>query len=284
MDGFYLIDKPKGMTSRKVSDYVGKLLHTKKVGHIGTLDPFASGLLIVAVNKGCKAIPFVDDETKVYEATLKLGEKTSSGDLDGEVIEIKDVPTLDSSKIETVLNSFLGNKSQIPPMTSAIRVNGKRLYDLAHKGIEIERLPRIIHIFDISLISYDPIKQEIKFVTKVSKGTYIRVLGEDIAKELGTVGHLTNLIRLEVGNISIDEANEMNENMKIHSVYEILSKAMDVITLDKQSIEDMKNGKIKYLTHEITRERVLVVDSSQEPIAVYIKDENNQLKFVRGLF
>ena len=284
MDGFYLIDKPKGMTSRKVSDYVGRLLNTKKVGHIGTLDPFASGLLIVAVNKGCKAIPFVDDETKVYEATLKLGEKTSSGDLDGEVIEIKDVPTLDSSKIETVLNSFLGNKSQIPPMTSAIRVNGKRLYDLAHKGIEIERLPRIIHIFDISLISYDPIKQEIKFVTKVSKGTYIRVLGEDIANELGTVGHLTNLIRLEVGNISIDEANEMNENMKIHSVYEILSKAMDVITLDKQSIEDMKNGKIKYLTHETTRERVLVVDSSQEPIAVYIKDENNQLKFVRGLF
>lgn len=284
MDGFYLINKPKGMTSRKVSDTVGKLFNTKKVGHIGTLDPFASGLLIVAINKGCKAIPFVLDDIKTYEATLKLGKKTSSGDIDGEIIDECDVPSSDEDKIKDVLNSFLGKQSQIPPMTSAIRINGKRLYELAHKGLEVERTPREIYIHDISLIEYDSKEKTIKFKTTVSKGTYIRVLGEDIANKLNTVGYLTNLVRLEVNGIKLDEADELNESMKIHSTYEILSRFIVTKEMDNQIVEDIKNGKIKYLNGHYQEDKLLIVDSNKSPIAVYGKDETNRLKFIRGLF
>ena len=151
-NGFILINKRVGVTSRSVDNVIQRLFHTRKVGHLGTLDPFASGLLVIAVNKGCKSLPFLDDSFKTYQATLSLGKSTSTGDLTGEVKEEKEVPVSNVSTIQTIFDSFLGESEQIPPMTSALHHEGKRLYDLSRKGIEIERKPRKIFIKSLKLI------------------------------------------------------------------------------------------------------------------------------------
>lgn len=284
MDGFILINKPVGPTSRKVTDTVGKFFYTKKVGHVGTLDPFASGLLIVAINKGCKAIQFLDDSYKSYLATIKLGEKTKTGDIEGEIVEQKEVPNLEESDIKDVLTSFLGKSSQVPPMTSAIRVNGKRLYELAHEGKEISRTPREIEVKSIELISYK--NNELTFRAKVSKGTYIRVLGEDIATKLKTVGHLIKLEREEVGPYKLCNSIALDSlcDSSVKSTYEMLKDDSEVVKLSESEIKDVKDGKRTTLTYESKFDRLLVVDSYNTAIAIYLKNKDNKFVFARGLF
>ena len=154
MDGFIFLDKEIDITSTKEGSKIKSIFHTKKVGHVGTLDPFASGLLILGINKATKAITFFDDFTKEYIATIKLGVATDTLDLTGKEIIRKDIPNLSIDKINEVLHSFLGKSQQLPPMTSAIKINGKKLYELAHKGQEIDRPLRDIEIFNIELIDF----------------------------------------------------------------------------------------------------------------------------------
>ena len=149
MDGFIFLDKKEGITSQKADIELKKLFNTSKVGHVGTLDPFATGLLILGVNKATKGIAFFDDFDKEYIATIKLGIETDSMDIDGNEVSRKEVPNLSIDKIEEVLNSFLGKSKQLPPMTSAIKINGTALYKLAHKGKEIDRPFRDIEIYEI---------------------------------------------------------------------------------------------------------------------------------------
>ena len=139
--GLILIDKPEGMTSREVDNRIGRRFGTHKVGHLGTLDPFATGLLVVAVNRGTKFLPYILDGEKTYQAVLKLGQKNSSGDKTDPIIEEKEVPELDEKKIQDALASMLGKQLQTPPMTSAKKVDGVALYKQAHKGVEVERKP-----------------------------------------------------------------------------------------------------------------------------------------------
>ena len=207
--GSLLINKEIGLTSRQEVNNVSHRLGEKKAGHIGTLDPFADGLLIVLLGSSTKISPFLEVMDKTYIATLKLGSKTNTGDLTGEVVETKEIPELTKAKINNVLNTFLGKNTQIPPIFSALKVNGQPMYKYARKGIEIERKPREIEIFKIYLVSFE--KDEITFLTKVSKGTYIRTLGEDIAERLGTVGHLTKLTRIEIGPYSLKDAKKSSE-------------------------------------------------------------------------
>lgn len=209
VNGILLIDKPEGLTSRQVDNRLQRLFQTRKVGHLGTLDPFATGLLIVAVNEGTKYLNFLPDEEKTYEARLVLGKATDTGDKTGQVIEEKPAPVLTQETVIATLNSFLGKGEQIPPMTSAIKVDGTALYKLAHKGQEVERAARPIEIFSIELLKLAPC--EIRFSCRVSKGTYIRVLGEDIARALGTVGYLEELRRTAVGRVSIAQAIPLDE-------------------------------------------------------------------------
>ena len=185
MDGFVFIDKEPGYTSKDVSMKVGKLFHTTKVGHIGTLDPFASGLLIVMVNKATKSLICFEDFPKRYVATIKLGEYKDTMDIEGTTTETCPIPELNKEIIEKTLKKFLGKSMQTVPLTSAVHVNGKRLYEYAHRGQEVELPQREIEIFDIKFLDFA--KDEITFETYVSKGTYIRALGADIAKELGKV-------------------------------------------------------------------------------------------------
>ncbi len=204
LNGIVLIDKKIGNSTTKEEIPLKRIFDTKKVGHLGTLDPFASGLIICGINKGTKTFPLIEDGDKTYIATLKLGEKTSTLDLEGEIIDKKEVSYHSKEEIEKVLNSFLGEIEQIPPMYSAIKVNGKKLYELARRNIQIDVKPRKVTIKEIHLNSFT--NNTITFTAKVSKGTYIRTLGEDIATKLNELGHLIYLRRTQVGDFKIEDA------------------------------------------------------------------------------
>lgn len=201
--------KPKGWTSFDVVKKVRSITKEKKVGHAGTLDPFAEGVLILGTGKDTKRLSEISSTKKIYKAVLKLGIQTDSFDIDGKIISESEIPDLSTEKIKRVLTSFLGEQLQIPPMFSAKKVNGTRLYKLARKNIEIEREPSKIHIYEIDLIDYSvPL---VTFQVTCSKGTYIRVLGSDIAEKLGTVGHLIELTRLGVGDFMLNDTVRIEE-------------------------------------------------------------------------
>ncbi len=203
------INKPVGWTSFDVVKKIRGITKEKKVGHGGTLDPFAKGVLIIGTGKHTKDLAHVSHSNKSYEAVIKLGQETNSLDTEGDIIKTAPIPNISKEHIQTTLESFLGKQNQIPPMFSAKKVNGKRLYSLAREGITIEREPIEITIESIELLSYA--ENEIRFSTTCTKGTYIRVLGSDIAKKLGTVGYLIELTRTHVGNANIKESLTINE-------------------------------------------------------------------------
>lgn len=200
----YNINKPIGWTSFDVVKKIRNITKLKKVGHGGTLDPFADGVLIIGVGKGTKLLTDIVNEKKSYNATLFLGEETDSLDKEGEIVKRKSVPKLNEDLVIKILNSFLGRYIQKPPMFSAKKVNGVRLYKLARKKIEVERDDQNCTIYDISLKGIE--NNIIEFAVTCSKGTYIRVLGSDIAKKIGTVGYLTKLTRTSIGKHSLSKS------------------------------------------------------------------------------
>lgn len=202
--GLLLVDKPVGITSFKLVHIIKKIFNVKKVGHCGTLDPLASGLMIVLVGKYTKFQDKFMKQDKVYYAEIKLGLKTDSGDLDGKIISQSDFSHVTKELIETSCKSFLGKISQIPPMYSALKVNGQKLYDLARKGITIDRKPREITIYSIDLIDYKNDTFSIR--VKCSSGTYIRTLAEDIGTKLNTDTVLIKLVREQIGNYNLSDA------------------------------------------------------------------------------
>ena len=212
MDGIIIINKEKNWTSNDIVQKLKGILH-EKTGHTGTLDPLATGVLPILVGKGTSLSKYLINHDKEYVATIKLGEKTSTGDQEGKIIEKKPVTEkmLDDDNIKQVLKSFLGKQSQIPPMYSAIKVNGKKLYEYARSGKTVEVKARDIEIFDISLISVSKDIKEIIFKVWCSKGTYIRSLCEDIAERIGTVGFMSGLNRTRVGDFRIEQAVRISD-------------------------------------------------------------------------
>lgn len=215
MDGIIVINKPKGYTSHDIV-YKVKKLFNQKVGHTGTLDPNATGVLPLLIGKGTQISKYLINHNKTYEVELQLGIKTETADIEGKVIEEKEVDkkSLIKENIEKVLKSFLGKQQQIPPIYSAIKVKGKKLYEYARKGEKVEILPRNIEIFDIELIHINKEKKQVKFLVSCSKGTYIRTLCEDIATKLNTVGFMLNLNRIKVGDFSIYNSVTLDELTK----------------------------------------------------------------------
>lgn len=283
MNGFLFIDKDSGWTSRDVCNKVSSLLCRSKVGHIGTLDPFATGLLILLVGAATKTSFLFEDNNKEYIATLKLGKKTSTGDKEGEVIKQEDVKPFSEKQIKEVLNSFIGEYSQIPPMTSAIHVNGVKLYELAHQGKEVEREPRKVYVNSYELISYE--NDTIIFKCNVSKGTYIRTLGEDIAARLHTVGYLEELRRTKIDQYDLSNAINVNEvsEGKLISIEEVLP--YEVIELSGPIIGKVKNGVTLTLNNVKSKDYILVKDSGdRQIIAIYQFIGHNKYKCIRGLW
>ena len=198
------LNKPIGWTSFDVCKKVKNITKEKKVGHGGTLDPFASGVLVIGTGKDTKNLRFVSDEKKSYVASLFLGEITDTLDVEGKVIQKRRIPILSQHRITTVLEGFIGDYIQTPPMYSAKKIAGKKLYEYARKNIKVKRDPVMLKIFSLSLEGFDG--KNILFSVECSKGTYVRVLGKDIAKKLGTIGYLKSLTRTKVGQHTLDKS------------------------------------------------------------------------------
>lgn len=209
INGIVLLDKPLGITSNKALQIVKRLYNAAKAGHTGSLDPLATGLLPLCLGEATKVSGFLLDADKSYLATLKLGIKTFSADAEGEVIETRPVENYSKNKINAAIEPFLGDIDQVPPMHSALKVDGQPLYKLAHQGVVIERQSRPIHIFDIQVLRYEG--DEIDIEVHCSKGTYIRTLAEDIGEKLGCGAHLSALRRTESGPFHLEESITLGE-------------------------------------------------------------------------
>lgn len=238
LDGVLIIDKPSGITSHDVVAKVRKALKTKKVGHTGTLDPLATGVLVVCVEKATKLVNYLTCDEKIYEVEMKLGIKTDTGDITGNIIDEDTNYKVTIKEANKVIKSFVGKQKQIPPMYSAIKVNGQKLYELARKGIEIEREPRDIEIFDIYNIEIN--NEFIKYTVHCSKGTYVRSLCEDIAQRLGTIGVMTKLRRIKSGQFEIENAIKIDDisEEKIISMEKLFDKEINV----QKNLKELLNG------------------------------------------
>lgn len=241
MDGVLIINKPKGFTSHDVVNVARKALNTRKIGHTGTLDPNATGVLPILVGTATKISKYLIEHNKTYVAELRLGEKSATGDIEGEIVERKSIPNLKENKIKETLETFLGKQMQKPPIYSSIKINGKKAYEYARKGQTVEIEPRKIEIMEISLIKFE--NNIITFSTSCSKGTYIRVLCEDIAEKLGTVGLMQNLIRTRVDKFDIKDSFTLEnvEKANIIGIEEIFINNKK-IELDRRKTELFLNG------------------------------------------
>lgn len=259
--GVLIIDKPEGITSHDVVAKVRKALHTKKVGHTGTLDPLATGVLVVCVEKATKLVQYLTCENKTYEVQMKLGIKTDTGDITGNVIATDDdivakLNLLNLEKVQATLQTFRGAQKQVPPMYSAIKVNGKKLYEYAREGIEIEREERDIEIHSIENVSFE--NDILKYTVSCSKGTYVRSLCEDIAEKLGTCGTMTALRRTVTGEFEIKDSIKIEEisEEKIISMEKLFDKKIDVSNNMKKLINgeeikvDLEDGLYNLYTDE----------------------------------
>ena len=278
MNGVIAINKKENMTSFDVVRKLQRRLGVK-AGHSGTLDPNATGVLVVAINRATKALRFLEIEDKVYTATLKLGIKTDTGDIWGNLLETNDnMPNLDFNQVSDVLKRFIGKQTQRVPMVSAKKVDGKKLYEYHREKIEIETRYTDIEIFEINL---NYIKEdEINFTAHVSNGTYMRTVCEDIADALNTIGAMSALNRDAVGNFTVNQAVELDE---IDSDIALIS-VKDIIPLPKISDPTLefkiKNGHRISLDTEYDR---ILLDSG-EFFAVYDREKENTFKSVRGLW
>ena len=248
MNGILIVNKSKGYTSHDIVAKVKKITG-EKVGHTGTLDPLATGVLPLLIGKGTLCSKYLMNHDKTYKVALKLGIKKSTGDEEGDILqeETVDEELLDESNVKTVLGSFLGEQEQIPPIYSAIKVNGKKLYEYARKGQQVEIEPRKITIYDIKLLKIDKASFEIQFEVSCSKGTYIRSLCEDIAKKMGTVGYMKKLQRTRVGTFTIEQSilpEDLNkENVEKHIItIEKLFENLENIELNEKKLQLFLNG------------------------------------------
>lgn len=228
ISGWLVVDKPAGMGSTQVVSLTRRLLNAAKNGHCGTLDPFATGVLPIAFGEATKLVPYVTDGDKEYEFTLKFGVATDTLDCDGQVIAEGDrIPQ--KEEVEAVLPKFVGEITQVPPVYSAIRINGERAYDLARRGATVEIPERRVTIFGLELLE-NPAPDLVRCRVRCSKGTYVRTLGADIAAKLGTIGHLTALRRLKCGNFDLSQKILLENLKNMEYVEERQRNLLSVIT------------------------------------------------------
>jgi len=275
------INKPSGITSFDVCFRLRKVLGTKKIGHTGTLDPLADGVMIVLFDKATKANQFLVTDNKEYIARVRLGIETDTLDIDGNVINETAYNLPDKDDLINVLDSFLGQSRQEVPLTSAISVNGKRLYQYQREGKEVELPIRDINVYEIKLIEIH--EDGFSFKAKVSSGTYIRALVRDILKKLKLTGTLCSLTRTAVDNVTLDQCDALEDiekgNYTLHDLYELLSVKYPLV--DYENIDDIING--RSIKIDNNSDRILIVHD-KEVLAVYDKNPDNSFSCARGLW
>lgn len=269
MNGILVIKKEKDYTSRDVVNVLNKTLQTKKIGHTGTLDPIATGVLVVCIGKYTKLVSEITGYDKEYIAEIKLGIKTDTQDITGNIIEAKPF-TVNKEQIKEVLSSFLGKNMQTVPLYSAVKINGKKLYEYARKQEKVELPQREIEIKSIELLSFD--KDIITFKTTVSKGTYIRSLIEDICKKLGVIGTMNNLKRTKQGSFLIENAYTLEEiktkNYQFIPIEKVFS--YPIVNLNEEEYNKAKNG--SKITLNNPNEKI-ILKYQEETIAIYQKEK-----------
>lgn len=279
MDGIFFIDKETGCTSRDVVNEIIKKVETRKVGHTGTLDPLATGVLVVCVGKATKLVNMLTSEYKEYEAEITLGIKTDTYDITGNIIE-EQIPNVTEKEIENVLSKFIGEYNQEVPIYSAVKVNGKKLYEYARNNEKVILPKRNVEIKDLKLISNITIKDNrivFKIWTRVSKGTYIRALVNDIAHNLKTIGVMSSLRRTKLGNISVEQCNKIDDiTLKsLIPVKEVL-KDYPFVYVDNVLKNDILNGKI--IDNIYQNEKIVFLDENDLVLAIYKIYDKDKLK------
>lgn len=278
MNGLLCIYKEANMTSFDALRKIKKVFHTKKVGHSGTLDPNATGVLVVAVNRATKSLPYLDVYDKTYHAKIVLGKKTHTGDIWGDTIDEKEIKDFSEEELKSVIDSLIGKMKQRVPMVSAKRIDGKRLYQYVLDDEKVETQYTDIEIYSIELISFT--KNEIEIRAKVSNGTYIRTLCEDLAEGLNNIGTMSYLNREEVGKFNLSDSIKL-EDLSMDTPLLAVKNHMFlpvVEAFDKQ--RDIMHGKRIELESEYDK---LVLDGN-EFYAVYEREKGTTFKSVRGLW
>lgn len=272
MDGVLVVNKPVGYTSRDIVNIVAKAMGTKKVGHTGTLDPMASGVLVICVGKALKLCELLTNHDKEYVAGITLGIETDTIDMDGKVLSTE-VVDIDKDRITECVNSFKGSYLQEVPKYSAIKVNGMKLYEYARKGIEIELPKRMVNIYDINLIDqiiYDNGYVSFKIKTMVSKGTYIRSLVRDIGANLGVPAVMNSLVRTKLDKYKLEDAYSIddikNNNFSLISILDVLSDMKRIIVEDDMLFK-IRNGVI--LDKFFLEDKAVIVDKDNNLVAIY---------------
>ena len=285
INGWIILDKPQGLSSNQALRKIQYELKAKKAGHIGTLDPFATGVLPLAFGEATKLIPYLEGEEKTYEFNLEFGTSTTTGDIEGEIYQTSSkIPTLD--EIKKIIPTFLGTISQIPPKYSAIHINGQRAYDLARAGIDFEVPKREVTIKNLELKSYTPETKTAFFSVTCSKGTYVRTLGEDIAKSLDSVGHLTTLRRTKNSFFELSDTILL-ENLKnmlyttpveniVLPVETFLCDITVIALTDSQSTK-LKNGQPIENTRNISSNTICAAQYENKLVAIVEAKENTLL-------
>lgn len=277
MNGVLLIHKEKNMTSHDVVNRLRKILHTKKIGHSGTLDPNATGVLLVMIGKATKVLPFLEDTDKEYIAEMMLGKQTLSDDIWGEVLQ--EAPVRPITDFQSVLNTFLGKQKQIPPMISSVRVNGRKLYEYARAHEEVVRPERDVEIYEIEALHKS---DTLCFRVFCGSGTYVRSLCHDIAEKTGNLGCMSSLVRTKVGRFTLDECVTLEDVKKnaytLHPVKTLLSHIPE---LAYEPIADIYNGKHVRIQSEHDE---LLLTHNREPVAIYRRDHGDVFASVRGLW
>jgi len=281
MNGILIVNKPKGYTSRDIVNIISKKLNTKKVGHTGTLDPIAEGVLVVPIGRALKISELLTSEKKEYIAKVILGYETDMLDITGKEIK-RNIPNVDKDKLIEVLNSFIGKYNQEVPMYSAVKINGRKLYEYARSNIQITPPSKIVEIYSISLLEGPIYKDDtVEFTMKceVSKGTYIRSLIRDIAYKLSTYGTMKELIRTKQGSFLLEDAFTLEDiqkdNYKLLSIKEALPN-IKITKIDDKTLKQVKNGMVldKFFEEEIS----LLVDKDGREIAIYKDIGNGKVK------
>ncbi len=281
MNGILIVNKPQNYTSRDIVNIISKKLNTKKVGHTGTLDPIAEGVLVVPIGRALKISELLTSEKKEYIAKVILGYETDMLDITGKEIK-RNIPNVDKDKLIEVLNSFIGKYNQEVPMYSAVKVNGRKLYEYARSNIQITPPSKIVEIYSISLLEGPIYKDDtVEFTMKceVSKGTYIRSLIRDIAYKLSTYGTMKELIRTKQGSFLLEDAFTLEDiqkdNYKLLSIKEALPN-IKITKIDDKTLKQVKNGMVldKFFEEEIS----LLVDKDGREIAIYKDIGNGKVK------
>ena len=268
MDGIVLINKEKGLTSRDVVNKIVKKLNLKKVGHAGTLDPIAKGLLVIGIGKGTKILDLLTMNTKEYIATSKIGIETDTLDISGNIIKEINNLSLEKEELVNTLNSFVGSYYQEVPKYSAVKIKGKKLYEYARNDLNVDLPKRLITIYKIELLEFT--KNEFTFKVLVSKGTYIRSLIRDIGIKLNLPMTMKELIRTKSGKFNLSDSYEISDDFKIIPVFKALDYPVIKIT-DEILLKKIKNGnKIKL---DCSYDTITLIDNLDNTLAIYKKEK-----------